>query len=139
GDGRVERNAPDDGVSALDVLGKPAPHEGEGAGIGRLGFAARRLSGGEGAIDGVRWHVPLAGRFVATAAWRCAVATLSQRVVARTGAAHKMRLQGRAGFTGEEDACRHLAGAGRVMVRSRRLELPRVAPQRPQRCASTNS
>ena len=25
------------------------------------------------------------------------------------------------------------------MVRSRRLELPRVAPQRPQRCASTNS
>src|ERR1700753_303934 len=24
-------------------------------------------------------------------------------------------------------------------VRSRRLELPRVAPQRPQRCASTNS
>jgi hypothetical protein len=26
-----------------------------------------------------------------------------------------------------------------VMVRSRRLELPRVAPQRPQRCASTNS
>src|SRR4029450_2137184 len=30
--------------------------------------------------------------------------------------------------------------AGRVrLVRSRRLELPRVAPQRPQRCASTNS
>ena len=26
-----------------------------------------------------------------------------------------------------------------TMVRSRRLELPRVAPQRPQRCASTNS
>src|ERR1700756_2136800 len=25
------------------------------------------------------------------------------------------------------------------MVRSRRLELPRVAPQRPQRCASTSS
>jgi hypothetical protein len=25
------------------------------------------------------------------------------------------------------------------LVRSRRLELPRVAPQRPQRCASTNS
>ena len=25
------------------------------------------------------------------------------------------------------------------MVRSRRLELPRVAPKRPQRCASTNS
>ena len=25
------------------------------------------------------------------------------------------------------------------MVRPRRLELPRVAPQRPQRCASTNS
>ena len=28
---------------------------------------------------------------------------------------------------------------GNFMVRSRRLELPRVAPQRPQRCASTNS
>src|SRR5690606_26483945 len=27
---------------------------------------------------------------------------------------------------------------GERMVRSRRLELPRVAPQRPQRCASTN-
>ena len=26
-----------------------------------------------------------------------------------------------------------------ILVRSRRLELPRVAPQRPQRCASTNS
>lgn len=29
--------------------------------------------------------------------------------------------------------------SGRSLVRSRRLELPRVAPQRPQRCASTNS
>src|SRR5665213_4528 len=27
----------------------------------------------------------------------------------------------------------------KIVVRSRRLELPRVAPQRPQRCASTNS
>src|SRR4029078_5214035 len=30
-------------------------------------------------------------------------------------------------------------GAASAMVRSRRLELPRVAPQRPQRCASTSS
>src|SRR5215813_11971158 len=30
------------------------------------------------------------------------------------------------------------SGSGQ-MVRSRRLELPRVAPQRPQRCASTSS
>ena len=29
--------------------------------------------------------------------------------------------------------------SGCLLVRSRRLELPRVAPQRPQRCASTNS
>ncbi|GAB5373669.1 MAG: hypothetical protein AcusKO_01310 [Acuticoccus sp.] len=32
-----------------------------------------------------------------------------------------------------------LNGQNCKMVRSRRLELPRVAPQRPQRCASTNS
>ncbi len=32
-----------------------------------------------------------------------------------------------------------LIGLEKPMVRSRRLELPRVAPQRPQRCASTNS
>src|SRR6185312_14208377 len=34
---------------------------------------------------------------------------------------------------------RQVSCQGVVMVRSRRLELPRVAPQRPQRCASTNS
>ena len=33
----------------------------------------------------------------------------------------------------------HKSGCLKVVVRSRRLELPRVAPQRPQRCASTNS
>src|SRR5690606_5650552 len=50
---------------------------------------------------------------------------------------------------GAEAARSQLAGAGRLtlrtkgvvreMVRSRRLELPRLSTQRPQRCASTNS
>ena len=33
----------------------------------------------------------------------------------------------------------HLQASNRKLVRSRRLELPRLAAQRPQRCASTNS
>ena len=43
GHGRVERNAPDDRVGALDVLGVFAPHEGQRAGIGRLGIAVREV------------------------------------------------------------------------------------------------
>ena len=46
--------------------------------------------------------------------------------ISRGGGAASEETSGKQKFRGE-------------MVRSRRLELPRVAPQRPQRCASTNS
>src|SRR5690606_10231652 len=49
--------APHHRIRALHVLGEPAAHEGERAGIGRLRLAARGPAGGEGAVDGVRWHV----------------------------------------------------------------------------------
>ena len=42
GDGGVERNAPDDRVRALHVLGISAAHEGQRAGIGRIAGAAGR-------------------------------------------------------------------------------------------------
>ena len=51
-----------------------------------------------------------------------------------------------AGPTGNNAVANEIGGRSRRfslvtirLVRSRRLELPRVAPQRPQRCASTNS
>src|SRR5690606_36354037 len=57
GDGGVEGNAPDHRVRALHVLGELAAHEGKRAGIGRLRLAAGRAASGEGAVDGVGWHV----------------------------------------------------------------------------------
>ena len=56
GDGRVEGNAPDDGVGALDGLGVFPPHEGQRPGIGRVAGAAGQAARGKGVVDGVCRH-----------------------------------------------------------------------------------
>ncbi len=56
GCGSVEGDAPDDHICAADVLAEPSAHEGESAGIGRVGRGGRQARCGEGVVDGLSGH-----------------------------------------------------------------------------------
>ena len=137
-------------VTSAAVLGSATMSSQAAATPGRIGqgqvaLAGQRLGGDDGELSGprhggdIRAPRPSDRRRLSCCRLPCRPLPVGIRRIIATGAANDSRRPADLGRN-SSSFFRMLWLAGRVrLVRSRRLELPRVAPQRPQRCASTSS